>query len=130
MTKKRLRVPDYVAHMLDAIERINRYTRGKSLSAFAADEQLQDAVIRNLEIIGEAARNIETHAPDFARQHGGIPWAALYAMRNRVAHGYWSVDWAVVWQVIQRDLPDLETQLRALARLGRNDADPGLDRPL
>ena len=49
--------------------------------------------------------------PDFSANHPEIPWAALYAMRNRVAHGYWSVDTAVVWQVIERDLPALEVQI-------------------
>ena len=49
--------------------------------------------------------------PDFSANHPEIPWAALYAMRNRVAHGYWPVDTAVVWQVIERDLPALEVQI-------------------
>lgn len=114
MNKKCLRVPDYLAHILSAVARIKRYMDRKSLAAFAEDEQLQDAVIRNLEIIGEAARNIETNAPEFARQHGSIPWAALCAMRNRVAHAYWYVDLTMVWQVVERDLPDLEKQFRDL----------------
>ena len=114
MNKKALRVPDYLSHILDAIRRIQRYTRGKSQAAFIADEQLQDAVVRNIEIIGDAARNIATHAPEFAQQHPGVPWAALYAMRNRVSHGYWAVDLMVVWQAIQRDLPDLEVQIQSL----------------
>lgn len=71
-------------------------------------------MIRNLEITGEAARHIETNAPEFARQHDGIRWPALYAMRNRVSQSYWSVDLPMVWQVVERDLPDLEKQLRAL----------------
>lgn len=111
---KSLRVADYLSHIQDAIQRIRRYTDGKSELAFAEDEQLQDAVIRNIEVIGEAARNIETHAPAFAQQHPAVPWAALYAMRNRVAHGYWTVDLTVVWRVIERDLPDLEDQIRKL----------------
>jgi len=65
MKPKTLRVPDYLAHILQAIHRIQRYTLGKTREAFMADEQLQDAVVRNIEIMGEAARNIETHSPTF-----------------------------------------------------------------
>ena len=114
MNKKALRVPDYLSHILDAIRRIQRYTRGKSQAAFIADEQLQDAVVRNIEIIGDAARNIATHAPEFAQQHPGVPWAALYAMRNRLSHGYWAVDLAMVWQVVERDLGELKRMLEGI----------------
>ncbi|MDI3513665.1 MAG: hypothetical protein PWP40_894 [Rhodocyclaceae bacterium] len=87
MNKKALRVPDYLHHILDAIERIERYTAAKSLGDFKRDEQCQDAVIRNIEIIGEAARNVQQHSPDFVERHREIPWAALYAMRNRTPWG-------------------------------------------
>jgi uncharacterized protein with HEPN domain len=113
MNPKAARLPDFLSHILQAIHRIQRYTRGRSREAFLADEQLQDAIVRNIEIIGEAARNIATHSPNFVERHTDIPWAALYAMRNRVAHGYWTVDLDVVWNVVQRDLPILETQIRA-----------------
>lgn len=114
MTQKSLRIRDYLSHMLEAIERIERYTRGKAQNAFIHDDQLQDAVVRNIEIIGEAAKNIERHAPTFVAAHDDIPWAALYAMRNRVSHGYWTVDLDAVWQVVQRDVPILEEQVRGL----------------
>lgn len=114
MTQKSLRIRDYLTHMREAIERIERYTRGKTHEAFVVDDQLQDAVVRNIEIIGEAARNIERHAPAFVAAHDEIPWAALYAMRNRVSHGYWTVDLDAVWQVVQRDVPILGEQIRGL----------------
>lgn len=107
-------VSDYLLHILDAIGRIERYTASKSLDDFERDEQCQDAVIRNIEIIGEAARNIQQHSPDFVQQHHEIPWAALYAMRNRLSHGYWAVDLAVVWQVIVRDLGELKRELERI----------------
>jgi uncharacterized protein with HEPN domain len=100
--------------MLEAVERIERYARGKTHGAFIHDDQLQDAVVRNIEIIGEAARNIERHAPAFVAAHDEIPWAALHAMRNRVSHGYWTVDLDAVWQVVQRDVPILGEQIRGL----------------
>lgn len=121
MTQKSLRIRDYLSHMLEAIERIERYTSGKAHDAFIHDDQLQDAVVRNIEIIGEAARNIERHAPAFVAAHDEIPWAALYAMRNRVSHGYWTVDLDAVWQVVQRDAPILGGQIRLLLSSANED---------
>ena len=63
-----------------------------------------------------SARNIATQAPDYTANHPEVPWVALYAMRNRVAHGYWSIDTAIVWQVVERDLPALEIQLASLVQ--------------
>jgi len=114
--KKALRVPDYLGHMLEAIHRIQGYVRDMSGSAFKDDQLVQDAVIRNIEIIGEAASNIANVAPGFTQQHSAVPWTALYAMRNRVSHGYWIVDLDVVWQVIQKDLPELETEISQLQK--------------
>ncbi len=112
--QKALRVPDYLSHVLQAIQRIQRYTHSTSHEAFMADEQLQDAIVRNIEVIGEASRNIQLHSPDFVAQHAEVPWAALYAMRNRVTHGYWTIDLEVVWNVVKRELPILKAQIQAL----------------
>jgi uncharacterized protein with HEPN domain len=112
--KSDLRVGDYIDHMLGAIERIERYTRNMSDAAFLTDELVQDAVIRNLEIIGEAARNIERDHPTFAAAHPDVPWEEMYLMRNRVAHGYFSVDLGIVWQTLQRELPPLQQLLSRL----------------
>ncbi|WP_418647457.1 DUF86 domain-containing protein [Thauera butanivorans] len=128
MNKKALRLDDYLLHMEDAISRVQRYTHSKSQTDFNADEQLQDAVIRNIEIIGEAAHNVAIHAPAFTQLHHDIPWAALYAMRNRLSHGYWTIDLAVVWQVIQRDLPTLKEQLKQCRAASALGADLGTDR--
>lgn len=85
---KALRVPDYLGHILKAIERIDRYTVDMDEVAFLSSELVQDAVIRNIEIIGEASNNIQRIAPAFAAQHDEIPWLVMYTMRNRVSHGY------------------------------------------
>jgi len=108
------RLTDYLGHMLDAIERIRQYTEDFTRAAFLADPKTQDAVIRNLEIVGEAARNIEKRFPEFAAQHAEVPWTIAYEMRNVLAHGYFQVDLDVVWSTLERDLPELERQLRAL----------------
>lgn len=87
-----LRVPDYLEHIVEAIERIYRYIEDIDEAAFLQDEKTQDAVIRNFEIIGEAARNIERYHNEFAGRHSQVPWTLMYTLRNRIAHGYFQVD--------------------------------------
>lgn len=108
MTRDSQRLADYLGHIVDAIARIGRYTDGLDEATFLHDELIQDAVIRNLEIIGEASHNIETRYPDFALAHPELPLAVAYQMRNAIAHGYFKVDLHIVWNTIRRDLPTLE----------------------
>jgi uncharacterized protein with HEPN domain len=100
--------------MLIAIERIRRYAQDMSDSAFLGDDLVQDAVLRNLETVGEAARNIERDHPAFATALADVPREEMYLMRNRVAHGSFSVDPGIVWQTLQRDRPDLQQLLLGL----------------
>ena len=109
------RVADYLGHILQAMARIERHTAGVDAGGFAASELVQDAVIRNLEVIGEAANNIQRVDPAFTTAHPQVPWAVMYAMRNRLTHGYDTVDMAVVWKVVERDLPLLKAQVAALS---------------
>ena len=108
------RLPEYLDHILEAIRRIGRYTEDMAEPAFLTDELVQDGVIRNLEIVGEAARNVERRHPEFAGQHPEVPWALVYAMRNRMAHGYFKVDLEIVWRTIENDLPEIEKSLKRL----------------
>lgn len=84
MSEDSFRIPDYLGHILEAIRRIEEYTEDLTEAAFLAHEQVQDAVIRNIEIMGEAARRIDRRYPDFASQHPEVPWGEMYVMRNRV----------------------------------------------
>lgn len=102
---EKLRIYDYLAHILEAIERIQRYVCGMSEDEFYHDEKTQDAVIRNFEIIGEASRNIERYHPGFAAEHSEVPWGIAYEMRNSLVHGYFMVDMEIVWKTILNDLP-------------------------
>lgn len=111
-----LRIPDYLEHIVEAIERIDRYLTDTDEVAFLNDQKTQDAVVRNFEIIGEAAHNIECNHSAFAAAHSDIPWAVMYAMRNRVAHGYFKVDFEMVWKTIHADLPELHAQIKQLIR--------------
>ena len=127
MTKV-LRVPDYLGHILKAIERIDRYTADMDEAAFLNSELVQDAVIRNIEIIGEASNNIQRASPEFAVQHDDIPWLVMYTMRNRVSHGYDKVDLEVVWKTIQGDLPGLHAQIQGVqASIHRNQDHEGME---
>ena len=106
-----LRVPDYLEHIQAAIERILRYTEEMDEAAFASNELVQDAVIRNLEIIGEASRNIERADPSFVSRHSQIEFGSARAMRNALSHGYYKVDLEVVWKTVEGDLLNLHEQI-------------------
>jgi uncharacterized protein with HEPN domain len=120
MKKDSLRALDYLEHILQAVKRISAYTEDMDEVGFLQNQMVQDAVIRNIEIIGEAARNIERRHPEFAGQHPDIPWEDVYLMRNRVSHGYFSVDLEVVWKTVQRDIPELEQQVHRLRQSFQN----------
>jgi uncharacterized protein with HEPN domain len=83
--------------------------------AFRADTLVQDAVIRNFEVIGEACRNILRDAPDFAARHPELPLSGAYEMRNALAHGYFKIDLGVVWTTIKNDLPILRSAMQAVS---------------
>jgi uncharacterized protein with HEPN domain len=112
--KDESRLLGYLEHILQAIERIQRYTADIDEAAFLQNEMTQDAVIRNFEVIGEASRNIERHYPEFATTHPELPLASAYEMRNALAHGYFKVDLNIVWKTIENDLPELKAQTQAL----------------
>jgi uncharacterized protein with HEPN domain len=113
----RLRVHGYLEHILEAIERIHQYVEDSDEAGFLEDLRTQDAVIRNIEIIGEACKNIEQHHPGFAAEHSEVPWGIAYEMRNALAHGYFKVDLEIVWQTIHQDLPPLATQIEDLLKV-------------
>lgn len=109
-----LRVPDYLGHILQAIARIHLYIEDIDEVAFLNDIKTQYAVIRNFEIMGEAAHNIERCHAQFAAAHADVPWNVVYTMRNRVSHGYFQVDLELVWKTIHTDLLELHSQIRTL----------------
>ena len=119
MTAPDPRDPAYLEDMLEAIERIRRYVGRKRRAGFLGDSLLQDAVIRNVEIVGEAASRV---SPKFAAQQAELPWRAIVGMRHRLVHVYLKVNLDTVWEVVERDLPVLVPRLRAL--LGAAPAPP------
>jgi uncharacterized protein with HEPN domain len=121
MTRDQQRLTDYLGHIQEAIERIERYIEDIDEISFLQNEMAQDAVLRNLEIIGEASHNIEQHYLEFASKHPNLPLAFAYQMRNAVAHGYFKVDLEIVWKTLHNDLPGLHEQIgRALEELNQS----------
>lgn len=111
MTHKdwRVRVED----MLEAIDRIGRYVDGMTARDFVADDRTQDAVIRNLEVLGEASKRIPAA---IAHRHAEIPWSRIGDMRNILVHEYHSVDPEIILDAARNDLPPLVAPLKALLR--------------
>lgn len=85
-----------------------------NIEAFAKNSLVQDAVVRNIEIIGEAVRHITRMAPSFIDQHPELPWAQMRAMRNVVIHQYFAVDLKILWTTATEDLPRLKRQIDQL----------------
>jgi uncharacterized protein with HEPN domain len=111
------RVEDYLEHIAEAIERATSYLQAvPDLQAFQQNAQVQDAVVRNIEIIGEAVNKISSTAPDFLTQHPELPWAQMRGMRNVAIHEYFFVDLEIVWTTVKNDLPNLKQQVDALLK--------------
>lgn len=107
------RDPDYLDHIRDAIDRINRYTAGINDAEFKRNELVQDAVIRNLEIIGEAVTKL---SPELKARHADIPWLDISGMRNRLIHGYVTVNLDIVWSTVEKVLPGFLGRLAEIRR--------------
>lgn len=116
MNKHLFRFPDYLEHMLEALNRIQAYTAGKSKEQFMHDRLIQDAVMRNFGVLGEAANNCSKVSPTIAAQYPQLPLAKIYGLRNLLTHAYWIVDVEILWNVIERDVPELKGQIGSVLR--------------
>jgi uncharacterized protein with HEPN domain len=100
-----------VQDILDAIAKIRRYVSDVDFDAFENAEEIMDAVIHNLTVIGEAANHIP---PEITGPHSDIPWRQMVDLRNFSVHAYWNLRPSVIWDTIQNDLPPLIEPLRKL----------------
>ncbi|MDI9633235.1 MAG: DUF86 domain-containing protein [Methanolinea sp.] len=100
----------YLIHILERIRRVEEYTRG-GREVFSSSPMVQDAVVRNLEVIGEAVKNISPRLKD---AHPEIPWRRIAGLRDLLIHRYMGVDLEEVWNIVVKDLPDLKERLVAL----------------
>lgn len=98
-------------HMIDAVDSVQKFLQGRTRPDLDSDEMLLFAVIRAIEILGEAAGKL---SDDVRTQAPAIPWSAIVAMRNRLIHGYFDIDTEVVWRTVTTELPALKPALRAL----------------
>ncbi len=104
---------DRISDILDAAQRIREYTDGFDLDAFTRDRKTVDAVVRNLEIVGEASARVPD---DVQARYGQVPWREMRAMRNLLSHAYFDVDVGVVWKTAREDLPVVINALERILR--------------
>ena len=102
---------DYLKDILDAIASIEEFTSGMDFEDFLKDRKTQFAVVRALEIIGEAAKAIPE---DFKKEHPEVPWREMAGMRDKLIHAYFGVDLRVVWKTLKEDVPFLKRFLSGL----------------
>jgi uncharacterized protein with HEPN domain len=107
---------DYLEDVLEAIRRIQLYTKEFGWDDFIEDIRTQDAVVRNLEIIGEATKHV---SDEFRTQYPHIPWKDLAGVRDKLINHYFGVNNEIVWQIIENDLPSLFTQIDEILGLER-----------
>ncbi|MBY9002646.1 MAG: DUF86 domain-containing protein [Candidatus Lokiarchaeota archaeon] len=104
--KKNIKI--FLEHILDAINLIEEYTKDKKKPEFLESIQLQDSVIRRIEIIGEAIKNIPN---DLKNSYKSVPWKEITGMRDILIQQYFGVDLELTWEVIRADLPKLKKQI-------------------
>jgi uncharacterized protein with HEPN domain len=102
----------YLLHVRDAIDAVLAYTTG-GRAQFFTDRKTQDAVIRNLEIIGEAVKHL---SEDVTSAHPDVPWRQIAGMRDKLVHDYFGVDLELVWQVVEQELPSLRARVDPVPR--------------
>jgi len=101
----------YLRHILDAIEKIEEYLQGMDHGSLVKDQKTLDAVVRELEVIGEASKHF---SETFRQSYPEIPYPDIVGMRNRLIHEYFNVDIKEVWRTCQSDLPPLKKNVKAI----------------
>ncbi|MGB3851518.1 MAG: DUF86 domain-containing protein [Tunicatimonas sp.] len=97
--------------MLVAAHKIQKYTAAMAYDDFIADDKTVDAVVRNFEIIGEAANRVD---PDYRLNNPAIEWKRIRGFRNRIVHDYFGIDYRIVWSIVENDIDELIFQLKLL----------------
>lgn len=103
----------YIEHIQQAIERIQGYTQGQTEAGFLSNTLIQDAVIRNLEVIGEAVKKLDD---ELRKKYSEIEWKKIAGMRDKLIHDYMGVDLWMVWAVVEDILPDLKAKIDEILR--------------
>lgn len=108
------RQKDYIGHMVEAAQNALDFTEGLDIPDFLSDKKTQQAVVMSLMIVGEAATKLMNSDAELTDTYPEIPWRSMRGMRNRIAHGYFEIDLAVVWETVHTALPELLKQLKTL----------------
>jgi uncharacterized protein with HEPN domain len=104
----------FLLDMLEAADRIASRIAGRDPASVTADEDLQDVILRRLTVIGEAAGQL---SEDLRSRHPEVPWKQAIGLRHRVTHGYFGLDWAIIWKTITQDLPVLRRKVADVLRV-------------
>jgi len=104
----------YLEDLLLAINRIREYTEGLSFITFKRDYKTVDAVVRNFEIIGEAAKNLP---PEIKAIYPQVPWNEMYLLRNKISHEYFGIDYEIIWDVAIHYLPENKIQIENILKI-------------
>jgi uncharacterized protein with HEPN domain len=110
----------YLLDMLLAARKVQEFTAGATWESFLASDLLQNAVMRQVQIIGEAARNV---SDDFKTEHPDVPWKSIVGMRHRLVHDYFHIVPERVWEVVQHDIAALIAQIAPLVPADRSEED-------
>ncbi len=103
----------FMGDILEAIRKIKLYTEGMNYDEFLKDDKTKDAVLRNLEIIGEAVKNLPA---EVKKKHPKINWRVIVGMRDKLIHEYFGVSYQIVWETIKSDLPAFERQISKISK--------------
>jgi len=104
----------YIMHILDATNRIEEYTATVDYEEFMNNKLVQAAVIREIEVIGEAAKKL---SEKFRKKHLEIPWKRIAGMRDKLIHNYFGVDMDAVWETVKKDIPELKEKVLKIKKL-------------
>ena len=104
----------FVKHILDSIKDIEDFSGGLSKNDFLKDNLRQSAILRKIEVMGEAVKNLPR---DFTKKHSSIPWEDIAGMRDKVIHHYFGVDLNKVWNVVEYELPKLKKEIQTILEL-------------
>jgi len=101
----------FIKHILESIENIELFMKNVEKSKFLKDKEKQSAVVRQIEIIGEAVKNLP---PSFTKKYPDVSWKEIVGTRDKMIHHYFGVDLEVVWDIVKEDLPSLKSQIEKI----------------